>query len=127
MVAMKLNTESQIKALRSTKLAFAKVKPTSEHKKETLALAFERIKPILKEYMKENHILAIELDLKNRKYLVLEPIPNDERNFWVEQWLNGELPNKQLKKKLKQRFQWVQYLSFSDFLSGVEAWLENRR
>ena len=73
--------------------------------------------------MKENSVLAIEIDLKNRKYLTLEPIPNAERNFWVEQWLNGELPNKQLKKKLKQRFQWVQYLSFSDFLSGVEVWL----
>ena len=47
MVAMKLNSESQIKALCSTKLAFAKVKSTSNHKKETLLLAVEPIKPIL--------------------------------------------------------------------------------
>jgi hypothetical protein len=120
---MKLNNGTSIKTLRLTKLAFAKVKPTSEHKRETLLLAFEQIKPILKEYMKENQILAIDLDLKKRKYLVLEPIPNVERNFWVEEWLSGELSNKQFKKKLKQRFQWVQYLSFCDFLSGVEAWL----
>jgi hypothetical protein len=73
--------------------------------------------------MKENHVLAIELDLKNRKYLVLEPIPNVERNFWVEQWLNGELSTRRFKAQLKRRFQWVQYLSFSDFLNGVEAWL----
>jgi hypothetical protein len=123
MIAMKLNSESHIKALRLSKLAFAKVKPTSEHKKETLLLAFEQIKPILKEYMKENHVLAVELDLKNRKYLALEPIPNVERNFWVEQWLNGELSTRRFKAQLKRRFQWVQFLSFSDFLSGVEAWL----
>jgi hypothetical protein len=127
MIAMKLNSESQIKALRLSKLAFAKVKPTSEHKRETLLLAFEQIKPILKEYMKENHVLAVELDLKNRKYLVLEPIPNVERNFWVEQWLSGELSTRRFKAQLKRRFQWVQFLSFSDFLSGVEAWLENRK
>jgi regulator of replication initiation timing len=120
---MKLNNATSIKTLRLTKLAFAKVKPTSEHKRETLLLAFEQIKPILKEYMKENHILAIELDLKNRKYLVLEPIPNVERNFWVEQWLSGELSTRRFKAQLKRRFQWVQFLSFSDFLSGVEAWL----
>jgi hypothetical protein len=124
---MKLNSESQIKALCLTKLAFAKVKPTSEHKRETLLLAFEQIKPILKEYMKENHVLAIDLDLKNRKYLVLEPIPNAERNFWVEEWLSGELSTRRFKAQLKRRFQWVQYLSFSDFLSGVEVWLENRK
>jgi regulator of replication initiation timing len=124
---MKLNSESQIKALRLSKLAFAKVKPTSEHKRETLLLAFEQIKPILKEYMKENHVLAVELDLKNRKYLALEPIPNAERNFWVEQWLSGELSTRRFKAQLKRRFQWVQFLSFSDFLSGVEAWLENRK
>ena len=122
---MKLDIESQIKALRLTKLAFAKVKPTSKHKRETLA--FEQIKPILKEYMKENHILAIELNLRSRKYLVLEPIPNAERNFWVEQWLCGEVSTRRFKAQLKQRFQWVQYLSFSDFLSGVEAWLENKK
>jgi hypothetical protein len=126
-LAMKLDNATKIKALRLTRLAFAKVKPTSQKKRETLALAFEQIKAILKAYMKESRVLAIELDLKNRKCLVLEPIPNVERNFWVEQWLNGELPNKQLKKKLKQRFQWVQYLSFSDFLSGVETWLENKK
>jgi len=124
---MKLDIESQIKALRLTKLAFAKVKPTSKHKRETLALAFEQIKPILKEYMKENHILAIELNLRSRKYLVLEPISNAERNFWVEQWLNGEVPTRRFQAQLKQRFQWAQYLSFSDFLSGIEAWLENKK
>jgi len=122
---MKLDIESQIKALRLTKLAFAKVKPTSKHKRETLA--FEQIKPILKEYMKENHILAIELNLRSRKYLVLEPISNAERNFWVEQWLNGEVPTRRFQAQLKQRFQWAQYLSFSDFLSGIEAWLENKK
>jgi regulator of replication initiation timing len=127
MIAMKLNSESQIKALRLSKLVFAKVKPTSEHKRETLLLAFEQIKPILKEYMKENHVLAVELDLKNRKYLALESIPNVERNFWVEQWLSGELSTRRFKAQLKRRFQWVQFLSFSDFLSGVEAWLENRK
>jgi len=112
---MKLNSESQIKALRLTKLAFAKVKPTSQKKRETLALCFEQIKPILKEYMKENHILAIELDLKNRKCLVLEPIPNVERNFWVEQWLSGELSTRRFKAQLKRRFQWVQFLLFLIF------------
>jgi len=123
---MKLDVQRQIKTLRLSKNAFDKVKPTSEHKRETLALAFEQIKPILKKYMEENNILAIELDLKNRKYLVLEPIPNAERNFWVEQWLNGKLSTRRFKTQLKRRYQWVQYLSFSNFLSGVESWLENR-
>jgi hypothetical protein len=126
-LAMKLDNATKIKALRLTRLAFAKVKPTSQKKRETLALCFEQIKAILKEYMKENHVLAIELDLKNRKCLVLEPIPNVERNFWVEQWLSGELSTRRFKALLKRRFQWVQYLSFSDFLNGVEAWLENKK
>jgi hypothetical protein len=94
---------------------------------ETLALAFEQIKPILKAYMKENHVLAIELDFKNRNCLALESISHVERNFWVEEWLNGELSTRRFKARLKRRFQWVQYLSFSGFLSCVEAWLENRR
>jgi hypothetical protein len=123
---MKLNVQRQIKTLRSSKLAFAKVKPTSKRKRETLASAFEQIKPILRKYMEENHILAIDLDLKNREYLVLEPILNAEKNLRIEQWLNGELSTSRFKIQLKRRYQWVQYLSFSDFLSGVESWLESR-
>ncbi|MEM3700700.1 MAG: hypothetical protein QXL57_07545 [Candidatus Bathyarchaeia archaeon] len=123
---MSINVEGQLKALRLTKEAFDKVKPTSKHKRETLRYAVEQIKPLLKRYMRDNHVLAIELDYRKRRYLVLEPMPNAERQFWVNEWLEGDIPTKKLKQKLKVRYQWVQYLSFSDFLSGVEAWLLER-
>ena len=110
-------------ALHLTMKAFKELKPTSKHKRETLAYAFEQIKPILKKYMKENHILELELNLKTKHVLALEPIKNGEREAWINLWLNNEVSTKQLEERMKLRFQWVEYLSFSDFLNGVESWL----
>jgi len=110
-------------ALRLTMKAFKELKTTSKHKRETLAYAFEQVKPILRKYMKENHVLALELNLKTKRLLVLESIPNAERTFFVEEWLNGEISTKEFRKKLRKRFQWVQYFNLADFLEGVEVWL----
>jgi len=85
-----------------------------------------RLDSILERYMVENEILAIEIDLKKKQCMVLEPIANAERQFWVEEWLRGELPTRRLQKKLKERFQWVLYVSFFDFLKKVETWLRKR-
>jgi len=60
-------------------------------KKETLKYAFEQIKPILRKYMKEKGILGLELNLKSKQLLALEPIERGEREFWVIQWLDSEL------------------------------------
>jgi len=114
---------SSLKTLLLSMKAFTNVKPKSKHQTETLAYAFEQIKPILKKYMDENQILQLEINLKNKHALALEPIDNAERQFFIESWLNNEISTKKLTEKLKQRFQWVEYLSFSDFLCGVESWL----
>jgi hypothetical protein len=47
-----------LKVIYLSKKAFQQLKPTSKHKRETLAYAFEQIKPILRKYMKTNHILV---------------------------------------------------------------------
>jgi hypothetical protein len=96
-------------------------------KRETLAYAFQQIKPILKEYMEKNHILRLELNLKNKHALVLEPIWNGERDLWIRLWLDSDASSKQLRKRMKRRFQWVEYISFSDFLEDVEAWCKKER
>lgn len=95
-------------------------------KRETLAYAFQQVKPILKEYMEKNHVLRLELDLKNKHALVLEPICNGEREAWIQLWLDGEVSTEQLRKRMKLRFQWVQYYSFIDFLEGMEFWLKEK-
>jgi hypothetical protein len=117
----------ELKALQKSRLAFQKVKPTSFHKRETLAYAFEQIKPILKKYMNENQILQLEINLKNKRAFTLEPIDKFERQFFVDSWLNNEISTKELKDKLGKRFQWVEYLNFADFLSGVENWLIQKK
>jgi hypothetical protein len=117
----------ELKALQKSRLAFQKVKPTSFHKRETLAYAYEQVKPLVKRFMQENKILALEVDLSNRHVLACEPIQNFERQFFVDSWLNNEVSTKELKDKLGKRFQWVKYLNFSDFLSGVENWLIQKK
>jgi len=92
--------------------------------RRTLILTFEQIKPILKRYMKENHVLRLEVNLKNKHAFALEPICNGEREAWLRLWLNDEISTKQLRKRMKERFQWVEYLNFADFLNDVEAWLK---
>lgn len=91
---------------------------------ETLAYAFVQVLPVLKDYWKQKHTLAFELNFKTRHVLVLEPICNGEREAWLEMWLNGEVSTRQLKERMRQRFQWVEYYSFSDFLEGVKVWRE---
>lgn len=108
-----------VKALDYTMKAFKLRKV----KRETLILAFEQIKPLLERYMKENYVSAIRLDLETKHLSALEPISNAERHFWLEEWLNSEISTRQLKKRMKQHYHWVEYVSFSDFLSGVESWL----
>ena len=119
----------ELKALQKSRLAFQKVKPTSFHKRETLAYAYEQVKPLVKRFMRENNVLALEVNLKTKHVLALalEPIQNFERQFFVDSWLNNEISTKELKDKLGKRFQWVKYLNFSDFLSGVENWLTQKK
>ena len=92
-------------------------------KRETLAYAFQQVKPILKEYMEKNHVLRLEVNLKNKHALALEPVRNGEREAWIQLWLDGKVSTDQLRKRMKLRFQWTEYLSFSDFLDGIESWL----
>ena len=114
---------ASLRTLHLTIKAFRQLKPTSKHKRETLYYAFEQLKPLLKRYMKENHVLAIRLDLQTKHLLALEPINNAERQFWIDEWLNNEVSTRQLKKRMKQSHKLTEYLGFSDFLSGVESWL----
>ncbi|MEM3673802.1 MAG: hypothetical protein QW468_06260 [Candidatus Bathyarchaeia archaeon] len=114
-------------ALTLTITAFEKVKPTSAKKRETLALCFEQVKPILREYMKANSIPLIKVDLKTRRALIVEPIPNAIKQTWVEQWLNDELSTEQLKEWLTCKFQNTHYVNFADFLRDVEAWLLEKK
>ena len=123
---MNTNVATDLKTLRLTRKAFTNVKGTSKHKIETRAYAFEQIKPILKEYMEENHILKLEVNLKRKTAVALEPILNGERDLWIRLWLNGEVSTKQLRKRMKQHFQWVQYLSFNDFLESMKYWLREK-
>ena len=92
-------------------------------KRETLAHAFHQVEPILKEYMEFTNKYELEVDLKNKHCLVFEPIERVERRFWVDEWLDSKLSSKQLCEKMKRRFQWVEYVSFADFLRGIELWL----
>jgi hypothetical protein len=118
----------ELKALQKSRLAFQKVKPTSFHKRETLAYAYEQVKPLIKRFMGENNVLALEVNLRTKRALALEPIQKVERQFFVDSWLNNEISTKELKGKLKHRFyHWVEYLNFSDFLSGVENWLTQKK
>lgn len=114
-------------ALTLTIQAFEKVKPTSAKKRETLAFCFEQVKPILEKYMEENNIPLVQVDLKTREALVVEPIPNAVKNVWVEEWLNGELQTEQFKEWLNYKFQNTHYVNFADFLRDVEFWLEKRK
>lgn len=117
----------ELNALRKSITAFEKLKPTSKHKRETLtfnqAMLATPLKPLIKRYMKAHKILALELDLKTLRCLTLEPIQNWEKDLHVRMWLEGELKTSDFQEKLKKKWQWVEYLSFSDFLRGVEAWL----
>jgi len=115
--------KDSLSRLELTKKAFSLRKA----KHETLALAFQQIKPILEKYMKENHILELELNLKNKHVLALEPIDNGERDLWIRLWLDGDASAKQLEERMKHRFQWVEYLRFSGFLENVEAWCKEKR
>jgi len=117
----------ELNALRKSIIAFEKIKPTSKHKRETLYYAYEQVKPLIKRYMKANNILALEVDTQTFECMALEPVQNFERNFFVERWLEGNLSTREFKRRLKQRFQWVGYFSFADFLRGVEAWLVKQK
>jgi hypothetical protein len=124
---MILDVETSLKTLSLTIQAFTKINPTSFHKRETLTYAIEQIEPLLKRYMRKNKILALEVNLRNKHALTLEPIQNFERQIFVDSWLNNEISTKELKSKLKQRFHWVEYLNFADFLRSVEGWLTQKR
>lgn len=120
---MTLTPYSVEKALAFTIKAFEKVKPTSAKKRETLAYAFEQIEPLLMRYMKENNIPLLKVDLKTKRALVVEPVPNAIKQAWVEQWLSGELSTEQFKEWLRCRYQNAFYFNFADFLKDVEFWL----
>lgn len=117
----------ELNALRKSIIAFGKIKPTSKHKRETLYYAFEQIKPLIKRYMQANKILALELDLRTLHCLTLEPIQNWEKDLHIRRWLDGNLKTAHFKKWLKRKYQWVEYLSFLDFLRGVEEWLTHEK
>jgi len=93
-------------------------------KLDTLGLCFEQIKPILKRYMEKNQIPYIKVNLKTRKALVVEPIPNAVKQWVIEQWLNNQLSNERFKEWLGYRFQNVHYLNFADFLETVKSQLK---
>jgi len=115
-----------LKALQLSIKAFEQLRFTSKNKREIYICVLEQLKPLLPlliKYMKENHILAFEFNLRTKRVLALEPICNGEKEAWLRLWLNNEVSSRQLQKRMKQRFQWVEYLSFSDFLEGVESWL----
>jgi hypothetical protein len=117
----------ELKALQKSRLAFQKVKPTSFHKRETLAYAYEQVKPLIKRFMRGNNVLALQVNLRTKHALALEPIQNFERQFFVDSWLDNEISTKELKGKFEKRFQWVEYFNFADFLSGVENWLIQKK
>ena len=114
-------------ALALTITAFDKVKPTSRKKRETLAFCFEQVEGILKDYMETRNVPYICVDLKTKEALVVEPIPREVRQFWVEQWLNGELSTRQFRKWLYSKWQNTYYPNFADFLRDVEAWLLEKK
>jgi len=123
---MNTNVSAALKTLRLTRKAFTNVKGKTKHKIETRALAFEQIKPILKQYMEENHILQLDLNLKDETAFALEPVGNGERDLWIRLWLHGDCSTRKLRKRMKQRFQWSEYPSFNDFLNGMEFWLKQK-
>jgi hypothetical protein len=90
-------------------------------KHDTLIMAFEQIKPILERYMEKNQIPYIRVDLKTKEALVVEPIPNAFRQFWVDRWLDGECSTEELKERMNCRFQNTHYLNFADFLQNLEG------
>ncbi|MEM5867749.1 MAG: hypothetical protein QXG39_07505 [Candidatus Aenigmatarchaeota archaeon] len=114
-------------ALALTITAFDKVKPTSRKKRETLALCFEQVKGILKDFMREKGIPLVEVNLETKEALVVEPIPNMIKQAWVQEWLNGELSTEQFEKWLNCKFQNTHYVNFADFLRDVEAWLLEKK
>jgi hypothetical protein len=93
-------------------------------KHDTLIMAFEQIKPILERYMEKNQISYIKVDLKTKEALVVEPIPNAVRQFWVNEWLEGECSTEELKKWMDCRFQNTHYLNFADFLETIKSQLK---
>lgn len=121
---MNTSIETNLKTLRLSKKAFQLCKP--KPKTETLLLALEQIEPILKEYMVENDVLRLELDVGDRSVVALEPIPNGQRDFWVKQWLKNKLPTEKLIEIMDERFEWVEYCDVAVFLDGVEWWLKEK-
>lgn len=101
-------------------------------KRETLAYAFQQIKPVLEEYMKENCVLELEVNLEDGDFETVEAISHGEREMWVSMWLKGELSTKQLLKAIRdfRKFH-VQRVShgygFDGFLREVESWLKEKR
>ena len=121
---MNNSIETSIKTLRLSKKAFQLWKP--KLKTETLLLAIEQIEPILKEYMVENDILRLELDVEDKSVVALEPIPNGQRDFWVKQWLRNKLSTEKLIGMMDERFEWVEYCDIGVFLDSVEWWLKEK-
>lgn len=72
----------------------------------------------IENYMVKKDILQIEIDVKQNTALVLEPICNAEKTFWIESWFSDEISTDTLREHMKQEYQWVQYF-LKDFLNEV--------
>lgn len=73
----------------------------------------------IKKYMIDNAVLEITLDFKKKIALVLEPIQNAEKTFWIESWFNNEISTETLIEQMENRYQMVQYY-LKDFLEMVQ-------
>jgi len=113
-------SKADLKLVGSTKKAFQ----LRKCKLITLHYTIEQIEPILKKYMENKDILKVTFNLRKKGVLALEPIQNCERAMWVQLWLDDEFSTEKLVENMKHTFQWVEYVSISDFLSGIEAWIE---
>ena len=72
----------------------------------------------IKKYIIDNTVLEITLDFKEKIALVLEPIQNAEKTFWIKSWFNNEISTETLTEHMENRYQWVQYF-LKDFLNEV--------
>lgn len=113
-------SENNLKVIQLTKKTFQ----LRKCKLITLHYAIEQIEPILKKYMENKDVLKITFDLRKKHVLALEPIENCERNMWIRLWLDNEFSTEKLVENMKHNYQWVEYVSISDFLNGIETWIK---